>query len=550
MPTEYWFAIRPSVQTPSVPEIERMKGWPQDRLYGLSSLLHCPLAPLPRASLSAGEGGVLVFLIFLAMGAALAFLSASAEAQSILQYHGSADRAGNYIVPGLTPERARSVHLDNRFDGRVDGHVYAQPLLFNETGRSLLVVATEKNVVDALDAATGRLVWQRSLGKAVTSTMLPCGNIDPLGITGTPAIDESRRAVYLDAMVATEDGPQHLVFGLSLHKGELLPGFPVNVAHALSARRMQFIPRDQNQRGALLIFHDTVYVPYGGHFGDCGHYHGWVVGISLDDSHRLISWSTGAEGGGIWAPGGVVSDGHSLFVATGNTFDTSKWGGGEAVIRFGLDLKPPENNSDYFTPSDWRMLDRRDADLGGTAPIPIDLKGSAGLSRLILALGKDGKAYLLNRNNLGGVGGALATMEVSSEEIRTAPASFPALDGDAFVAFQADGLNCPATIRNASVGALKVQAEPAPAISMAWCAELDGRGTPIVTTTDGRSNPIVWITGAEGDDRLHAFRGDNGQAILPESQIKLRGLRHFGSIVATREHIFVPADGRIYAFAP
>ena len=52
------------------------------------------------------------------------------------------------------------MHLDRAFDGRVGGHVYAQPLLFNEVGRELLVVATENNVVDALDARTGRLVWQ------------------------------------------------------------------------------------------------------------------------------------------------------------------------------------------------------------------------------------------------------------------------------------------------------------------------------------------------------------------------------------------------------
>jgi hypothetical protein len=71
-----------------------------------------------------------------------------------------------------------------------------------------------------------------------------------------------------------------------------------------------------------------------------------------------------------------------------------------------------------------------------------------------------------------------------------------------------------------------------------------------VTTTDGRSNPIVWIAGAEGDNRLHAFRGGNGQSILTEPQVSLHGLRHFAPIVATTEHIFVPADDRIYAFAP
>src|SRR5712692_4810526 len=107
------------------------------------------------------------------MGAVLALFCAAAWAQSVLRYHSSADRAGNYIVPGLTPARARSMHLDRAFDGRVDGHVYARPLLFNEASRELLIVATENNVVDALDARTGRPVWQKSLGQALTSAMLP-----------------------------------------------------------------------------------------------------------------------------------------------------------------------------------------------------------------------------------------------------------------------------------------------------------------------------------------------------------------------------------------
>lgn len=490
------------------------------------------------------------FLGFLAIVAALASICTPARAQSVLQYHLSSDRAGNYVLPGLTLARARSIHLDDAFDGRVDAHVYAQPLQFNSAGRDLLLIATEKDTVDALDARTGKLVWQKSLGQPVTSAMLPCGNIDPLGITGTPAIDQSRQAMYLDAMVATRDGPQHLIFGLSLKNGQVLSGFPLNVASALARGGRQFVARDQNQRGALLISHDAVYVPYGGHFGDCGNYHGWVVGVRLDDPQRVLAWSTSAAGGGVWGPGGVVYDGNSLFVTTGNTFETPRWGGGEAVIRLSFDLKPSESTHDYFAPSNWRMLDRRDADLGGTAPVPVDLARSGRIDRAIIALGKDGKAYLLDRDNLGGIGKELVGREISSDEIKTAPAVYPAPDGGAFVAFPARFVGCPAGESGAAIGALKLTATPKPSISIAWCDPLNGGGTPIVTTTDGRSNPIVWIAGANGDDRLHAFRGDDGQAILTQPQISMHGLTHFAPIMATPEHLFVPGDGRIYAFAP
>ena len=144
-------------------------------------------------------------------------------------YHADAARSGHYVVPGLTWAHAGEMRQDGAFDGRVPGHVYAQPLYWHPAGAAggLVIVATEDNAVVALDAASGGAVWQRSLGPAWTGS---CGNIDPLGITGTPVIDERSGALYLDAMVDRGGGPRHLVFGLSLADGALLPGWPVDVA--------------------------------------------------------------------------------------------------------------------------------------------------------------------------------------------------------------------------------------------------------------------------------------------------------------------------------
>jgi hypothetical protein len=81
------------------------------------------------------------------------------------------------------------------------------------------------------------------------------------------------------------------------------------------------------------------FIPYGGHYGDCAPYHGWVVEIGLDKPQTIAAWTTRAVGGGVWAPGGISYDGHSLFVAT--TKDAEQWADGEAVIRLGTDLKRP-----------------------------------------------------------------------------------------------------------------------------------------------------------------------------------------------------------------
>jgi hypothetical protein len=89
-------------------------------------------------------------------------------------------------------------------------------------------------------------------------------------------------------------------------------------------------------------------VPFGGHFGDCGQYHGRIVGISLQDPRSVVSWATRARGGGIWAPGGMSTDGKSLFFATGNTFDSAEWSDGEAVFRLPPGLRRSEATHDLF----------------------------------------------------------------------------------------------------------------------------------------------------------------------------------------------------------
>jgi hypothetical protein len=239
-----------------------------------------------------------------------------------------------------------------------------------------------------------------------------------------------------------------------------------------------------------------------------------------------------------------------LFVATGNTFGASTWMGGEAVIRLSSDLKPSADRRDFFTPENWQELDRRDADLGGTNPVLVDIPGNTARQAFVVALGKDGHAYLLNRDDLGGIGGSLADEVVSRRPIRTAPASFP-VGASVFVAFQGAGSGCPAGQPAGDLTVLKVTGGDRPTLSTAWCGAVRGTGSPIVTTTDGHSGPIVWMVGAEGDNRLHAFKGDTGEPLFAAGgpNEAMAGLRQFQSLIATEERLYVGADDRIYAFA-
>jgi hypothetical protein len=382
------------------------------------------------------------------------------------------------------------------------------------------------------------------LGHPVHRSALPCGNIDPLGITGTPVIDAGRGAVFLDAMVDDHGRPRHFVYGLRLSDGGVLPGYPIDVATELAAHGIRFDPTAQNQRGALALLNGRIFVPFGGHFGDCSDYHGVVVAVGIDQPQLIGAWLTCAAKGGIWAPAGLSEVGGYLYFSTGNTAGTRSWGDGEGVFRIGPDLTHTTDPHGFFTPSDWKQLDDDDLDLGGATPLPLSLPGID----MLLALGKDGKAYLLDRANLGGVGGAIAIGQAARGVIITAPAAYPVRDA-MFVAYQARGAVCPTSSYTSGIGALAVTADPSHRLYSAWCARLDGRGAPIVTTTDGSSDPIVWVVGAEGDNRLHGFRGDTGEEIFTGSaEDGLRGLRHFATILVAAGRFYIAGDGHIFAF--
>jgi len=156
---------------------------------------------------------------------------------------------------------------------------------------------------------------------------------------------------------------------------------------------------------------------------------------------QVSAWRTKARGVGSWGPSGVASDGARVFLATGNTFDATSWAGGEAVLSFPSGLAPGSAPADWFVPADWAALDAADLDLGGSGPVLLDLEGATPMA-LAVALGKDGKLYLLDRNHLGGKGGALSVKEVSKGPIINATAAYTTSSGS-YVVFRGTGVGCP-----------------------------------------------------------------------------------------------------------
>ena len=218
---------------------------------------------------------------------------------NVTQEHNNLSRDGLYIDGAFTPAAAAGLTRDLNFNGTISGNVYAQPL-YTEGGPNgpMIIAVTESNNVYALNAITGSVIWSRNVGPPVTSG-LPCGNISPLGITGTPVVDLASRSLFFDAMT---DGAtkKHFIYSLNVDTGATNPGWPVDVNATATYNGMTFTSLVQNERGGLALVNGIVYVAWSGHLGDCGTYHGWVVGVPINNPSSVGAWATTAIGGGIW----------------------------------------------------------------------------------------------------------------------------------------------------------------------------------------------------------------------------------------------------------
>src|SRR5437773_4549371 len=461
---------------------------------------------------------------------------------NVTQEHNNLSRNGVYIDAAFTPSAAANLTRDFGFDGTIVGNVYAQPLYIEGGPNGAMIIAvTESNNVYALNATTGQVIWSRtSIGPPVTSG-LPCGNINPAGITGTPVVDLASRSLFFDALI---DGPtkKHFIYSLNADTGATNAGWPVDVNATATYNGMTFESRVQEERGGLALVDGIVYVPYSGYSGDCDNYHGWVVGVDISNT-SVSAWATTAIGGGIWGHGGVASDGTNMFVVTGNTFNTAgNWMGGEAIIRLQAGPIWSGQPMDYWAPTNWFNLDLGDTDLGGVSATLIDVPGATP-SQLVLALGKDSNAYLLNRNNLGGITSAAAAANVGGINRGTSAVTYHTSQGT-YIGFHNDA----GTIR-----AYRVTATNPPTIMFAWSQNQSGRGSPWATTTDGTNNVIVWYaaTTGSGDQRLHAYDGDTGAVIYSGGGANelMSGTRQWNTGMVARGRIYFGADNRIYAFS-
>jgi polyvinyl alcohol dehydrogenase (cytochrome) len=349
---------------------------------------------------------------------------------------------------GLAADLAPLGTLSRAWTATLDGAVYGQPLVVGDR----VFAATENDTVYALDAGSGAVIWSAHVGAPMRRAQLPCGNIDPLGITSTMVYDPSTNLLFA---LAERSGAAHVLVSVDATSGQ------VREQRAAEPPRGDRVAHQQ--RAALNLVADKVYIAYGGLAGDCGNYIGSVVALPTTGDATPLSYAipTTREGG-IWAPGGGAVVGDNLLYAVGNGESTSgAHDGSDSVIA----LTPQLGLADWFAPATWADDNAADLDLGSMTP--------ALIGSYVFTDGKRAVGYTLRPDHLGQLGGEVAQAPVCKAF------GGSAVVGDIAYVPCRDGVRA-------------VRVDGTGRIEVLWRGPGAGRGSPVV------GGGAVWVVDYDG----------------------------------------------------
>lgn len=380
---------------------------------------------------------------------------AATDLTAVPTWHDDISRDGaNTHEYALTTSTVASGTFGKLFSCTVDGAVYTQPLWIPNlsiggTTHNVVFVATQHDGLYAfdadsapsgcaplwhanlIDAAHGATAGESPVPSGGAGSMVGYGNGDivpEVGVTGTPVIDPATNTLYVVSKSVIVSSAQ---FYQRLHAIDLLTGNekfsgPVTIAatfpgSADGGTAVTFSPGQENQRTGLALANGNVYIAWASH-EDKTPYYGWVLAYDAHTLAQVAVFNTTPDQGwgGIWMGGAApsVDSNGNLYMITGNgTFDAANTSGpnhdyGDSMLKLTSSLQVAQ----YFTPSDQESDQTNDNDFGsGGTAILVDLPANGtNPTHLIIGGGKDGALYVLNRDQLGGLGDTNAWQRVDS----------------------------------------------------------------------------------------------------------------------------------------
>ncbi|MEV6760829.1 choice-of-anchor D domain-containing protein [Streptomyces sp. NPDC051105] len=505
------------------------------------------------------------------IGTTISLVAPSAQADQNTQGVDNLRTNWDQDEASLSPAVVQSSAFGRLFATKLDGQIYAQPLVLGDQ----VIAVTESNTLYGLDRTTGAIEWSKNYGPAWPASAIGCGDLVPdIGATATPVYDPSTNSLYFTTKVddgtSTHRHPKWLMHAVDPASGAERSGWPVTIAGSpVNDPSSAFDAYYEQQRPGLLLMDGVVYAGFGAHC-DAWPYRGYVVGVSTT-AHSITSmWSTvtgtGTGGAGIWqSGGGLVSDGPGrIFFSTGNGISPAPGSGktvqgtlAESVVRLQVGADNKLGTADFFSPSNAATLDLNDQDISSGAPMALpDGFGTSEHPHLLVQQGKDGRVFLLDRDNLGGMGqgvqGGDAAVSVSGpyQGMWGHPAFWGGAGGYVYVVGNQGPLRAlKYGVRNGGTPTLTLTGQSQDTFGYT-------SGSPLVTSngTD-ESSALVWMTsagnasGADGTLRAYSPTPDGNGLLQLLWSAPIGTATKFSTPTAEGGKVYVGTrDGVLYGF--
>ncbi len=508
--------------------------------------------------------------IFFAYAMICAQSAPLAKVDCLAFHYGNARLGWNNEESGLSPAALKSGGFGKIWAQPLDGAVRHSPLVVTNLTvkghpHDVVFVGTDSNSIFAVDAKSGAILWSdKRIFAPLSGAQFSGGSFDDrqFGVLSTPVIDRKTNAIYA-CLPRAKGLSQHFVLvGLDLATGMMKPGFPVVLKGQNQGAK--FIAGQEMQRGALSLVNGWVLVPFGGR-GDNPPWRGWLMGVNTQNTKETAAFcaSPNTDGGGIWSGGGVSAlENGTIFAATGNgTFDLNTGGknAAESILQLSVGANPKIIS--HYTPRNYAFLDEQDEDLGGATPNLLPPQPGK-FPNLIFTGGKDGCAYLINRDHLGGIGKELQRQRLFCPEkaayhegIRSTSCYLDAgVDGRMIIV--AGDEQGPTGLKG--VAALDLKVDPKLGyiqFNRRWtiARQLIYPSSPVVSSYQGKGG-VVWVveTGdsgfGSGPGSLHAYDALTGAELVDTNKLSdgaFLGGRRFTAPTVANGAVFVPSDGLV-----
>lgn len=387
------------------------------------SLLGQAFTRCDRRSPSAKGPFRLAFAIIVVL---ISTIPGAGQISVLTQHYDNARTGQNTQETVLTPANVNPTQFGLLFTHALDGQMTAQPLYvpnvfipsLNATHNVVFAVTMHDGVyafdADSNQASNASPLWYVSfLNPAGGVTSVPQSDegcsvgYTEFGIQGTPVIDPTKNAIYIEAITKENGNYVHRLHALDLGTGAELFGGPtvISASVVVNGETYAFIDKYQQARPGLLLQDGIVYIGYGGPGCNVKTENGWVMAYDGSTLQQVGAFdaSPNVKASAVWLSGaGIAGDGNgNIYFSTGDGLFDGPGGThyGDSVIKLSQG-NGVLNFADSFTPYNQQFLRAHDLDVssGLVQLLPQQPDGS----QFVLAIDKNGTTYLLDQNNLGG----------------------------------------------------------------------------------------------------------------------------------------------------